>query len=90
MERKIKVFDFVRVRGKGIRVVTNIKDDKAIVVGIGLSEDEDTIICRSSIHNISELEYISETMINVAGPLWLIRDELTEGSFERMVYDEKR
>lgn len=86
MKREIKVFDFVRVKGKGIKIVSRITDDKVEVIGIALSEDEDTIICKSSVHDKSEIEYVDDSMINVAGPLWLVRDELTGGSFGRVVY----
>ena len=88
-KKEIGVFDFVRTRNdKKIKIVTSIDGDIIGVVGIGLSEDGDTIICRSSVHHASDLEYVEETAINVAGPLWLIRDELNGGHFERMVYDE--
>ena len=91
MTREIKMLDFVRVHGiKGIKVVLNIKDDNATVIGIDLSEDEDTIICKSSIHKISELKFIDESMVNIIGILWDIRDELVKGSFERMVYDNEK
>ena len=86
MNREIKVFDFVRVNDKGIKVVSEINNETVEVIGIELSEDEDTIICRSSVHHISEIEYVDETMVNIAGPLWLMRKELSNGSFERVVY----
>ena len=88
-KKEIGVFDFVRTHNDNkVKVVTSIDGDNIGVVGIGLSEDGDTIICKSSVHHSSNLEYVDETMINVAGPLWLIRDELNGGRFERMVYHE--
>lgn len=87
MAKDIGLHDFVRVKGiKGYEVVHKIDGDRVTTVSIGLSEDRDTITYNANIRRMSELSYVTDSMVNIIGPLYRVREELLYDQCERLIY----
>ena len=83
----IGLHDFVKVKGKkGYEVVHNIDGENVTTVSIGLSEDRDTITYNANTHKMSELSYVTDSMVNMVGPLYRVREELLYDQCERLIY----
>lgn len=85
--KNINVHDFVRVKGvRGIEVVSAIDGENVTTISVGLSEDKDTIIYIASMHNMNDLMYADECTVNMIGPTYQMRDQLVNGTFNKVVY----
>lgn len=87
MAKDIGLHDFVKVKGiKGYEVVHKINGEEVTTVSISISEDRDTITYNANIRKISELSYVTDSMVNMIGPLYRVREELLYDQCERLIY----
>ena len=83
----IGLHDFVKVKGKkGYEIVHKIEGEEVTTISIGLSEDRDTITYNANTHKLSELSYVTESCVNVIGPLYRVREALIYDQCDKLIY----
>ena len=83
----IGLHDFVKVKGKkGYEVVHKIDGEEVTTISIGLSEDRDTVTYNANIRKLHELSYVTDSCVNLIGPLYRIREELLYDQCDKLIY----
>ena len=60
-------------------IVADIKNEKAVIYGLALTEDCDDVIAEKLIYDINDLIGLDDSFVNVYGSLWNMRNKLLNG-----------